>query len=263
MHVRSPPATNGRPDRTGVATGTLDGVRVPSPSCPRLLSPQHTVNAQAWRPPALTVAEKVALNPGIGCGRPTTLTGVRDESDAPLPNCPEVPRPQHRTERSRVVTHAKRLPTLMPVASSTWTRAGMRGSLTTSASPLPNDPGKSWSPQQNTWPSATSAQAFVPPAEMATTDVSHDEVNTTGTGLLARVPLPSWPSSPRPQHATVPFIFRTQVNRSPAATDRTSRRPATVVGRVAGADPAVPIPIWPSLLAPQQATVASARIAHV
>ena len=79
----------------GIAvTGVLLEVVVPSPSCPRLLSPQQLTEpsrptAQVWPTPAETATAAV---------RPTTLTGALAKSIVPSPSWPWLLLPQQVTE---------------------------------------------------------------------------------------------------------------------------------------------------------------------
>src|SRR5439155_794476 len=93
-HVWSPPAAIAvtPPERPETPTGVRRRRRVPSPSFPSPLPPQHTT------PPAV-VSAHVCWNPAeiavTPSARPETPTGVRRRRRVPSPSCPSPLPPQH------------------------------------------------------------------------------------------------------------------------------------------------------------------------
>src|SRR4051812_48995391 len=86
-------------------------------------------------------------------------------------------------------------------------------------------------------------------------------VTRTGTELLLPRPSPSCPSSPRPQHQTVPLDCKAQLKSPPALMSAALVKPDTRTGE--GAALVVPSPNLPPSLAPQQRAVPSPKSAHV
>ena len=121
--------------------------------------------------------------------------------------------------------------------------------------PLPSCP-QSLPPQQDMVPSWWSAQECPLPAVMAVAS----EMLTTLTGTEEIVPyllspLPSWPSSLRPQQDMVPSSWSAQEWISPAVMAVASVMPVTCTGITELL--LVPLPSWPWLLLPQQDMVPS------
>src|SRR5438067_2906773 len=83
-------------------------------------------------------------------------------------------------------------------------------------------PSPSWpppsSPQHLAAPTLVTAQAWVPPALMATTPLPRPVTSTGVDVLKPACPLPSWPAALLPQHFTAPAPVRAQVKFSPALT---------------------------------------------
>src|SRR5262245_29583914 len=91
-------------DRPTAATGSgVSSLLVPSPSCPYMLSPQHS------RPvPETTAHTDRPLAPSaVTPLRPDTATGVSDWLKSPVPSCPMPLCPQQRT--SPFVSNAQEL----------------------------------------------------------------------------------------------------------------------------------------------------------
>jgi hypothetical protein len=90
---RHPALTATAPAIPTTCTGTADVVVVPSPSCPKSLSPQHRIvpllnTAHVWAPPPLTAVTPVM---------PLTGREVDDWMKVPSPSCPWPFRPQQRS----------------------------------------------------------------------------------------------------------------------------------------------------------------------
>src|SRR3954463_8843479 len=83
----------------------------------------------------------------------------------------------------------------------------------------------------------------------------------TGTELLRPRPSPSCPSSPKPQHQTVPLACRAQLKSPPALMSAALVKPDTLTGETAAI--VVPSPNLPESLAPQHRAVPSPTSAHV
>src|SRR5688572_2757678 len=88
-----------------------------------------------------------------------------------------------------------------------------------------NRPSPTWPsaflPQHFTPPSAMTAHACAPPADIATTPLP-SPTTSTGVGRSVVVPSPSWPSRLLPQHLTPPEVVKAhELNPRPAATAAT------------------------------------------
>src|SRR5262249_24529863 len=84
---------------TGVRVGRL--VKVPSPTAPWLLSPQHRAvpagsSAHEWLPPAVI---------SLVAAEPVTVTGVCASVVVPLPSCPDALAPKHFSVPSPSTAH--------------------------------------------------------------------------------------------------------------------------------------------------------------
>jgi hypothetical protein len=79
-----------------------------------------------------------------------------------------------------------------------------------------------------------------------------EALTATGVVRLKPKPYPNWPTSPRPQHWTVPSWRRAQACLPPAAISTTFVSPVTATGVALSV--VVPFPNWPTLFAPQHRT---------
>src|SRR5437870_4681105 len=88
-------------------------------------------------------------------------------------------------------------------------------------------------------------------------------VTGTGVDALALAPLPSCPSSLRPQHHAVPSPSSAHVCASPVTTPVAVVRPLTATGTEELVKFPSPLPSCPKLFRPQHCTVPSGRRIHV
>src|SRR5437870_3536791 len=88
-------------------------------------------------------------------------------------------------------------------------------------------------------------------------------VTGTGVDALALAPLPSCPSSLRPQHHAVPSPSSAHVCASPVTTPVAVVRPLTATGTEELVKLPSPLPSCPKLFRPQHCTVPSGRRIHV
>ncbi len=106
-------------------TGVVEPVKVPSPSSPSRLVPQHCTapdssSAQVWAPPA----DRAVTGPAS----PATVDGVGDDvAVLPVPTCSELLLPQHFTVPSPSSAHVWDWPALIAVTPlNPLTMAGVR-----------------------------------------------------------------------------------------------------------------------------------------
>ena len=136
--------------------------------------------------------------------------------------------------------------------------------------PLPSAPEK-LDPAHPTVPSAPSRHVLNDPALTSATVVPASGVpersTSVGTVWSPTAPLASWPTDPRPQHATAPPAVRAQMcwywlDRATMLAP-SSTEPVSVTATGTRLSSLEPMPSWPSELSPQQATTSSVVSAQV
>jgi hypothetical protein len=266
QHQRSPAAVRTQsvlaaaamsttPDTPGTGTGTDDATgRLPSPSCPTVLSPQQLtvpaiVRAQVKPKPGATSATPVS---------PLTTTGDPESTVSPLPSAPPTFEPQHRTVASSSTAQVRLLPTPIDTAESMPATA-VGAPSSPPMVPLPSCPSK-LSPQQITCPPSVSAHVWLFPAASCTTPPRPGTAAGVGWLLPPVVPSPSWPRKLSPQHDTVCVARSAQVWFVPVATAVAVLIESTVPG--GSVSDVNPRPSWPDSFPPQHSIPPDVSTAH-
>jgi hypothetical protein len=168
------------------------------------------------------------------------------------------PEPQHQTVPSAAI--AQVAPEPAAIADTPVSPSAPTGSGESSIVPLPSWPPV-FSPQQRTRPLASNAQLWARPETSAVAPEIPETV--TGRGDETIEPSPSWPAPLLPQQRTEPAT-RAQLNASPADSPVAAPpRSTTSIGdSMNRKSPLLPLPSWPALLSPQQATRPAAKIAQ-
>ena len=239
-------SAGGQPPKPVTRTGTKLLRFVPLPSWPSPLLPQQETEPSWWSAQECPLPAVMA----VATVMPVTCTGTELLRFVPLPSWPELLRPQQDMVPSW--WSAQECPYMSMAVASVMpeTCTGTADFAFLPLCPLPSRPLK-FQPQQDMVPFWRSAQEWSVPAVMAVAS----EMLTTFTGNEEIVPyllspLPSWPSSLRPQQDMVPSWWSAQECTLPAAIAVASEIPRTCTGTKLLWR--VPSPSWPSRLRPQQ-----------